>query len=53
MNKIITADDLFPTLEKTLCPLKDCNENCSNYKICAAPYKQADLTTQSKTPREQ
>ena len=52
MNKIITEEDIFPILGKILCPMKNCNENCSNYKQCIAPYQQTDTTTESKTPRE-
>jgi len=55
MNDIVDfeQDDLFPTLGKILCPLQNCNESCSNYKTCVAPYEQIDPTTQSKAPREQ
>jgi len=52
MSKIITEEDIFPTLGKILCPMKNCNENCNNYKQCAASYEKADPTTQSKTPCE-
>ena len=44
MNKIVDfeQDDLFPTLGKILCPLQNCNENCCNYKLCAAPYERIE-----------
>jgi hypothetical protein len=45
MNGIVDfeQDDLFPTLGKILCPLQNCNESCSSYKVCIAPYEQKKI----------